>query len=134
MSIPFLLQLLLPTLCRTSFFYTFHQHRSSKTRTPSRQHPPSYRLPPTSVYHRHAYLQRHIFPTSIFTQRHFTSTSYSHPSEYSPPSDIILLPTLFRNLPTTLSDEDIFMTKTSTPPETSTTFYLPYYCPSAQDT
>jgi hypothetical protein len=33
MSIPFLLQLLLPTLCRTSSFYTLHQHLSSKTRT-----------------------------------------------------------------------------------------------------
>jgi hypothetical protein len=66
--------------------------------------------------------------------RKFTTSSYSHPSEYSPPSDIILLPTLFQNLPTTLSDKDIFMTKTSIPPENSTAFYLPYYCPSAQDT
>jgi hypothetical protein len=63
-----------------------------------------------------------FFPTSIFMQRQLTSSSYSHLSEYFPPSDIILIPTLFQNLPTTLSDGDIFVTNTSTPPETSTTF------------
>jgi hypothetical protein len=73
------------------------------------------------------------FHTGIFMPRQFTDSSYSHPSEYSPPSDIILLSTLFQNLPTTLSDIDIFMTKISAPPENSTTFYVPYYSPSAKD-
>ena len=89
----------------------------------------SFSLPPTLLP-----TETYFFPISIFMQRKFTTSSYSHPSEYSPPSDIILLPTLFQNLPTTLSDKDIFMTKTSTPPENSTAFYLPYFCPSAQDT
>ena len=68
-----------------------------------------------------------IWPT------HFQDSSYSHPSEYSPPSDINLLPTLFQIFPTTLSVEDIFMTHISIPPEKSATLYLPHYCSSAQD-
>jgi hypothetical protein len=40
---------------------------------------------------------------------------------------------LFQIFPTTLSDEDIFLTYISIPPEKSATLYLPHYCSSAQD-
>jgi hypothetical protein len=133
MSIPFPLIFFYLRLFPSPSYY-FFQNLSLKTPTLKTYTRQRSGFLSTSVYKRDRDRQRPTFPTSIFIQRQFTNNSYSHSSEYSPPSDIILLPTLFQNLPTTLSDEDIFMTKTSTPPETSTAFYLPYYCPSAQDT
>ena len=87
----------------------------------------------TSVYKREDEWHRHIFSTCKIWPTHFQDISYSHSSEYSPPSDINLLPTLFQIFPTTLSDEDIFLTYISIPPEQSATLYLPHYCSSAQD-
>jgi hypothetical protein len=121
-----------PSIPSTNIFLSRHEHSRPEH---SRPHQTDSTYTSTDFGLQVTFQQTETyFPTSIFRPRQFTDSSYSHPSEYSPPSNIILLPTLFRNLPTTLSDEDLFLTYISIPPENPTTFYLPYFCPSAQAT